>query len=168
MMYPQNISGPLPLPVGTCPNCRGSNTSRLPVLFQSGINMVQGAGIVSGVGVQMVGGLQQSAHSIAAAPPSKPVFSNSKAVASGLALLVIGLFSCLGMVIFSDSGKHIGYLILGGALLIGFIAAGVAAFVFINRKLEEEHNADLSKWQIVFHQWERTWQCLQCGHRWFV
>jgi len=169
----------------TCPTCGAPHAKKLSQIHREGISTVQTSTRSTGktntilaVSINNEGsslGVQQTELSKSAAPPDMASnMSPTSNIGGALGLSLIGALLIIPGVVVGTGyiGSVIGYdqtLLRPLGLFIGILAASVpVAHRVLRSPSTEQRSAQtalVARQQIALQEWERTFACVSCGHR---
>ena len=141
-----------------CKKCKGNNAKKLSVIEKEGTSEVDISRVV------LFGGRVQSRTDAAKEAGYKPRESSLASTAQfGFGCLTIILVPAL-ILAFIFPGVDIDSV--GGTIFMIFLMLVTLLLYAIYNPFNNASNREMEKWDKERDKWERTWMCLDCGHKW--
>ena len=146
-----------------CKSCNGNNAKKLSVVEKMGTETgtasttgigVSGGGVGVGFGKTSINKKSNLAREASFSASDEAMKSDSS-TNIGCALL---FFSEMGFIFYAVANDYSTFFWIVGMLVIAFLCFLLMAFI--------PQSGGLSKYDLEKNEWERTWMCLDCGHKW--
>ena len=141
-----------------CKKCNGNNAKKLSVIEKQGTSEVDISRVV------LFGGRVQSqtdAAKDAAYKPSESHMASTAQFGFGCLTIIVVPAFILG---FLFPGVDIDSI--GGTILLIFLMLVTLILYAMYNPFNNASNREMERWAKEKDKWERTWMCLDCGHRW--